>query len=123
MTNGKASKYRKPVATPAQIAIFLIIVIWNILTNSYLFIGLDAVINMCISFGVYFFILTMRGKLGDGNELIQTVVGILTSTESAEVKTSRLESVLVFVTRELGDLYEEELGKLKTYIMEKNGNK
>ncbi|KKL75800.1 hypothetical protein LCGC14_2051320 [marine sediment metagenome] len=118
MTEKKVSVLRTPSVTPAQLAVFIALVIYNILSNSYLFEGLDSVINMCITFGSYFLIMSLKGKLGDKGllKLFTTLVEIITSKESTDIKTKRLESVLVLTARELGTLYEEDLQKLTDHL-------
>ena len=118
MAEKKVSVLRTPSVTPAQLAVFIALVIYNILSNSYLFEGLDSVINMCITFGSYFLIMSLKGKLGDKGllKLFTTLVEIITSKESTDIKTKRLESVLVLTARELGTLYEEDLQKLTDHL-------
>jgi len=116
----KVSVLRTPTITPAQQAIFIALIIYNVISNSYLFEGTDSVINMCITFGTYFIIMSLKGKLGDKGllKLFTTLVEIITSKESTDIKTKRLESVLVLTARELGELYEEELNKLTEHLRE-----
>lgn len=114
----KVSSWREPKTTQAQLFIFIGLVIYNVISNSYLFSGTDAVVNMCITLGTYFIIMSLKGKLGDKGllKLFTTLVEIITSRESTDIKTKRLESVLVYTARELGELYEEQLDNLTKYL-------
>lgn len=114
----KVSVLRKPSTTPAQLGVFIGLVIYNILSNSYLFEGMDSVINMCITFGSYFLIMILKGKIGDEGllKIFSTIVEIITGKESVDIKIKRLESVLVLTARELGELYEKQLEMLIEYI-------
>lgn len=118
MSEKKVSVLRTPSVTPAQLAVFIGLIIYNILSNSYLFDGLDSVINMCITFGSYFLIMTFKAKLGDKGllKLFSTIVEIITGKEETGIKIKRLESVLVLTARELGELYEEQLELLIEHI-------
>ena len=117
----KVSSMRTPTITPAQQLIFIGLVIYNVVSNSYLFAGTDAVINMCVTFGTYFLIMSLKGKLGDKGllKLFTTLVDIITSKESEDIITKRLESVLVLTARELGEIYEKQLERLMEHLKNK----
>lgn len=114
----KVSSFRTPQVTPAQLAVFIGLVIYTTISNSQIFEGMDAVLNMCITYGTYFLIMILKGKMGDKGllKLFSTIVDIITGKEETDTKIKRLESVLVLTAKELGELYEGELDKLMVHI-------
>jgi len=115
--------FQTPEASKSAIAVFVILVMWNIISNSYLFSGKAAIWNICLTTGSYFFIMSLKRKSGvDENGLfstLKTIIDIVISSESNDNKIKRLESVLQMVARELGELYEDELDRITEYLKTK----
>jgi hypothetical protein len=115
--------FQTPEASKSAILVFVVLVMWNIISNSYLFSGKAALWNICITTGSYFFIMSLKRKSGvDENGLfstIKTIIDIVISNETNDNKIKRLESVLQMVARELGELYEDELDRITEYLKTK----
>ena len=91
--NSFLKKIKEPIVAPIQIAIFISIVIYTIISASHLFKDFPSIINLCIYLATYFFIMILKLKIGDYgiSKLITTIVEILTKDEPNEKKMDRLE--------------------------------
>lgn len=109
---------KKPVISARQMAVFLGIVIYLVVSNSEIFKGVPAMINIAFTLGTYILIMLLKKDQGipELTDLFKSFINIIVSGGSVDDKMKKMEAVLVLVSQQLGALYEEELTKLMEYV-------
>lgn len=117
-------KAKEPIINAYQIFIFMVILIWLIISNSFVFAGTNALWNIIITISSYFFILVLRGKIGGTySELLKSFIEILSGNTGDEEKVAKLENLLMMTAHEIGTYYEKSLEKLRVAIKAKKALK
>lgn len=118
--NNLKEKASEPTVNAKQLIIFIAIVIYNIVSNATIFEGMDAVWNVTITIASYFLIMILRGKLGgDTMNILKSMVEIVIGPGNEMEKISKMENMLVWISREIGIFYDKQMDALKTYLKEK----
>ena len=114
-------KAKEPRLNLMQLSIFIILIVYNIVSNSTIFSGNFAIWNIVITIGSYFFIMALKSEMGEGDlsNVFKSIMDIVSNGDTNDTKIDKIENILVYLSRELGEHYGKEIEKFKKYINDK----